>query len=133
KGEQARVCSRDDNHKETGEIDAKGHSYGEWTVTKAATETEEGEERRICSNDNTHVETRSIPKVVPDNGGLSAGVIAGISVAGILLLLLIIYVVCYFALYRRDILLKGKFFDVIYAPMNAIFGKKEQEEETENS
>ncbi|MDE5766211.1 MAG: right-handed parallel beta-helix repeat-containing protein, partial [Clostridia bacterium] len=133
KGEQARICSRDDTHKETGEIDAKGHSFGEWTVTKAATETEEGEERRICSNDNTHVETRSIPKVVPDNGGLSAGVIAGISVAGILLLLLIIYVVCYFALYRRDILLKGKFFDVIYAPMNAIFGKKEQEEETENS
>ncbi len=134
KGEQARICSRDNTHKETSEINAKGHSYGEWTVTKAATETEEGEERRICSNDNTHFETRSIPKVVPDNnGGLSTGAIVGIAVACILLLLLIIYVVCYFALYRRDILLKGKFFDVIYAPMNAIFGKKEKDEETENS
>ena len=89
----------------------------------------------MCANDDTHFETRPIPKVVaPDNnGGLSAGVLAGIVVACILLLLFIIYVVCYFALYRRDILLKGKFFDVIYAPMNAIFGKKEQEEKTENS
>ncbi|MDE7075726.1 MAG: right-handed parallel beta-helix repeat-containing protein, partial [Clostridia bacterium] len=28
KGEQARICSRDDSHKETSEINAKGHSYG---------------------------------------------------------------------------------------------------------
>ncbi len=134
KGEQTRICGRDDTHKETSEINAKGHSYGEWTVIKEATETEEGEERRVCVNDGTHVETRPIPKVVPDNnGGFSAGAIAGIIVACILLLLLIIYIVCYFALYRRDILLKGKFFDAIYVPMNAIFGKKEQDKETENS
>lgn len=134
KGEQTRICSRDDTHKETSEINAKGHSYGEWTVIKEATETEEGEERRVCVNDGTHVETRPIPKVVSDNnGGLSVGALAGIIVACILLLLLIIYIVCYFALYRRDILLKGKFFDAIYVPMNAIFGKKEQDKETENS
>ncbi len=131
KGEQTRICSRDNAHKETSEINAKGHSYGEWTVTKEATETEEGEERRVCANDGTHFETRPIPKVVVPvhNGGLSAGALAGIVVACILAALLVLYIVCYFALYRRDILLKGKFFDAIYVPMNAIFGKKKQEEQ----
>ncbi|MDE6074884.1 MAG: hypothetical protein K2G26_00430, partial [Clostridia bacterium] len=96
------VCSSCGN--EYGDLD-NNHAWGEWTVTKEATEAEEGEERRVCANDDTHFETRPIPKVVaPDNnGGLSAGVLAGIVVACILLLLFIIYVVCYFALYRRDI------------------------------
>ncbi len=111
-------------------VDETAHAWGEWTVTKEATETEEGEERRVCANDGTHVETRPLPKLVaPDNNdGLSAGAIAGIVIACILIALLILYVACYFALYRRDILLKGKFFDAIYVPMNAIFVKKEQEE-----
>ena len=100
-------------------------------MSKAATVEEYGEEQRVCSNDSTHIETRQTDKLVaPDNnGGLSAGAMAGIIVACVVLALLIIYVVCYFALYRRGILLKGKFFDAIYVPMNAIFGKKEQEEE----
>ncbi|MDE5654931.1 MAG: DUF285 domain-containing protein [Clostridia bacterium] len=50
----------------TNEIDATiaplEHSWGEWTVTKTASETEIGEEQRICSRDNSHVEKREIPK-----------------------------------------------------------------------
>ena len=36
------------------------HNWGEWTVTKAATETENGEEKRMCKLDPTHTETRTI-------------------------------------------------------------------------
>ena len=43
-------------------IPATGHDWGEWTVTKPATETEEGVETRVCKNDESHVETRAIPK-----------------------------------------------------------------------
>ncbi len=144
KGEETRICSNDSTHKETRETDAKGHSWGEWSASKEATAEEYGEEQRVCANDSTHIETRQTAKldapVEPENnGGLSTGALAAIIAAGILLLLLLIYIVCYFALYRREILLKGKFFDVIYAPMNAIFGKKKKDEdkdedkETENS
>ncbi len=45
-------------------ISALGHDFGEWVVTKEATETEEGEETRSCSRCDK-VETRAIPKVVP--------------------------------------------------------------------
>lgn len=41
-------------------VAAKGHAYGDWTVTKAPTCTEKGEETRICANDATHVETREV-------------------------------------------------------------------------
>ncbi|MBR3234611.1 MAG: InlB B-repeat-containing protein, partial [Atopobiaceae bacterium] len=44
-------------------IAATGHDWGEWTVTKAATETEEGEEQRVCANDAKHVEKRAIAKI----------------------------------------------------------------------
>ena len=40
-------------------IAAKGHSYGEWTQTKAPTCTEKGEEKRNCKNCE-HFETREI-------------------------------------------------------------------------
>ena len=39
-----------------------GHDWGDWVVTKAATETAEGEETRTCKRDASHTETRSIPK-----------------------------------------------------------------------
>lgn len=122
------VCSTCGN--EYGDFNQNNHAWGDWTVSKEATVEENGEEQRVCSHNSAHVETRQTDKLVaPDNnGGLSAGAMAGIIVACILLALLIVYVVCYFALYRRGILLKGKFFDAIYVPMNAIFGKKEQEE-----
>ena len=41
------------------EIPAKGHSFGAWSETKAATCTEKGEERRDCANCD-HYETREI-------------------------------------------------------------------------
>ena len=43
-------------------IPALGHDWGDWTVTKEATETQEGEESRVCRRDPSHVETRIIPK-----------------------------------------------------------------------
>jgi len=53
-------CSRCGS-KITGEtVPALGHAWGEWTVTTAATCTEDGEEQRICSHDKTHVEKRVI-------------------------------------------------------------------------
>ncbi|MDE7373641.1 MAG: hypothetical protein K2N18_06225 [Clostridia bacterium] len=45
-------------------IPALGHDYGEWTVTKPATATEDGEEQRACKNNPSHIETRAIPKIV---------------------------------------------------------------------
>lgn len=65
----------------------------------------------------------------PDDGGkgLSAGAIAGISVAAVMVALLAAYIACYFALFRRGVLLKGKVWDAIYKPMNAIFNKKTKE------
>ena len=44
-------------------IKATGHDWGEWVVTKPATEEAEGEETRSCKNDASHTETRTIPKV----------------------------------------------------------------------
>ena len=44
-------------------IPATGHDWGEWTVTKPATEAEEGVETRVCKNDESHVETRAIPRL----------------------------------------------------------------------
>ena len=44
-------------------IDATDHDWGEWTVTKEATELEEGSETRSCKNDPSHTETRTIPVI----------------------------------------------------------------------
>ena len=40
-----------------------GHDWGEWTVTKEPTATEEGEKTRICKRDPSHTETEAIPVV----------------------------------------------------------------------
>ena len=42
---------------------ATGHNFGDWIVTKPATEIEEGQEIRICKNDPSHTETRIIPSL----------------------------------------------------------------------
>lgn len=44
-------------------IDPIGHDWGEWTIIKEATETEEGIMQRICNNDHSHIETKSIPVI----------------------------------------------------------------------
>ena len=46
-----------------GVIAALGHDWGEWVVTKKATEVETGVETRTCKNDSSHVETRPVSKV----------------------------------------------------------------------
>jgi hypothetical protein len=40
---------------------ANGHDWGEWTVIKEATATEDGLERRVCKNNPEHIEERAIP------------------------------------------------------------------------
>lgn len=45
------------------ETPAKGHSYGNWIVDKAATTTEEGEEHRVCGTCGD-IQTRKIPSIV---------------------------------------------------------------------
>ena len=42
-------------------IDPDAHEWGNWTVTKPATEEQKGSEKRVCNHDASHVETRSIP------------------------------------------------------------------------
>ena len=44
-------------------VEALGHDFGEWTVTKEPTADEYGEEQRVCSHDGTHVEKRQIEKL----------------------------------------------------------------------
>lgn len=49
----------------TAESEALGHDWGDWVVTKEATQTEEGEETRTCKNNPAHTQTRAIPKKEP--------------------------------------------------------------------
>ena len=59
------------------EIAAVGHDWGEWTVTKEPTATQEGEKVRTCKRDSSHTETAAIPATggepephaVVDSGG----------------------------------------------------------------
>lgn len=44
-------------------IEATGHKYGEWKVTKKATCTAAGTEERVCANDKSHKETRSLKAI----------------------------------------------------------------------
>ncbi|MCR5282831.1 MAG: leucine-rich repeat protein, partial [Lachnospiraceae bacterium] len=48
---------------EPKEKEALDHDWGEWTVTKNPTETEEGEEVRVCKRNKDHKETRKIAKL----------------------------------------------------------------------
>lgn len=47
-------------------FDTDAHAWGEWVVTKEATEDEEGLEVRTCKYDSSHKEERSIPKTKPE-------------------------------------------------------------------
>lgn len=48
---------------EAVKIPASGHAWGEWVVTREATEDAAGEETRTCKNDPSHKETREIPAI----------------------------------------------------------------------
>ena len=50
-------------------VKATGHDWGEWTVTKSATEDAEGEETRVCKNDASYTETRMIAKLGTSSSG----------------------------------------------------------------
>ena len=58
-----------------GDLDANGHDWGAWAVTKQATTSAAGEEKRVCQRDDSHTETRAIPKLTPapSGGGSSSG------------------------------------------------------------
>lgn len=58
-----------------GALDANGHDWGEWHVTKSATTSAAGEETRTCKRDASHTEKRDIPKLTPapSGGGSSSG------------------------------------------------------------
>lgn len=63
-GSTGKLVCKDCNEtlEEATEIAATGHSYGEWTVVKAATTEEEGLEKRVCEKCDAE-QTRSIPKL----------------------------------------------------------------------
>ena len=49
------------------EVEALGHDWGEWTVTKEPTATEKGEQTRVCKRDTSHVEKQDVePTGKPD-------------------------------------------------------------------
>jgi len=45
----------------SGKIDAVGHAWGEWMITKAPTMTEAGTAERICTKDSSHKENKGLP------------------------------------------------------------------------
>ena len=63
KGAKCSICERT-MIKQT-EMPANGHSYGEWTESKAATVEAEGEEKRVCSGCGAE-ETRATAKLEPE-------------------------------------------------------------------
>lgn len=67
-----------------GDLDANGHDWGEWLVTKPATTSAAGEETRTCKRDASHTETRSIPKLTPapSGGGSSSAPAITVPVSG---------------------------------------------------
>ena len=57
-----------------GDLDANGHDWDEWGVTKPATTSAAGVETRVCKRNASHTETRAIPKLTPaPSGGGSSG------------------------------------------------------------
>ena len=73
-GEKTYICT-DCGRTKTEQIDALGHDWGEWVVTKPATTSAEGVETRTCKRDASHTETHDIPKLTPapSGGGSSSG------------------------------------------------------------
>ena len=138
KGSKSKHCSRCDEKREVTEIPLGSHTLTRVEMVEATVTANGNIEHWICSvcekkfsdsNGQNEIDSVIIPMretelVTPDgNDGLSAGAIAGITIGVILFALLVAYVALYFTLYRKGTL-KGKAFEVIYTPMNAIFNKK---------
>ncbi len=64
------------------------------------------------------------PHPSPPNNKSNWQTIAGISVGSICFVLFLIYIVCYFTIYRKKTNLKNKALEILYKPMNMIFKKK---------
>ena len=62
------------------EIDAKGHTFGDWSVTKEATSKQAGEESRTCSVCGA-TETREIPQL--EESSNTAVVVAVVAVVAV--------------------------------------------------
>ena len=74
-GERTLTCACGESYTET--IPATGlHTFGEWTVTKPATVTEEGEEFRTCSVCGEK-ETQAIPKLEEEQPAYTPGDVDG--------------------------------------------------------
>jgi DNA-directed RNA polymerase subunit RPC12/RpoP len=54
------VCN-EELSREHKTVDALGHDWGEWTVTKEPTEKDKGIKTRVCKHDSSHKETAEIP------------------------------------------------------------------------
>lgn len=61
KGYTTYTCDCGDSYV-ADEVSATDHSFGDWTQSKAPTESEEGEEKRVCANCD-HFETRPVDKL----------------------------------------------------------------------
>jgi len=57
KGDSTRVCKRNGDHKDIRVIEALGHDWEDWNVTKSATCTTPGDSVRVCKRDGDHKET----------------------------------------------------------------------------
>ena len=60
------------------EIAAKGHTFGDWSVTKEATTKQAGEESRTCSACGA-AETREIPQLESNNTVVIVVVVAAVA------------------------------------------------------
>ena len=62
-GKHCSVCGEVIAKQQT--IPATGHAWGDWSIVKPATETEEGLMERVCQNNASHTETKPIEKLQP--------------------------------------------------------------------
>ncbi len=124
-GEERRYCSRDESHYESRTVSklAADPANPSKPSDKPDTSDTTDPSNPAEPSDTTDTVKPSNPSDPAKSKGLSNGAIVGISVSGSVVLLLLIYVLLYFLPYKKGSL-KGKFWNVIYTPMNAMFNKK---------
>ena len=72
-GKKHYACKNDRQHTKEEDLPALGHTYGEWSVTKAATATETGEKAHTCTVCGNK-ETVEIPTISTEIVGVADGV-----------------------------------------------------------